>query len=142
MTSNSGVISERSKKPTLYLTVVLSAFNAWVLPAAMQEERGNQHVGEGGGRRGGSQTVSPTQLHNKQSVLARTAENRAGLLLPAAAAVCSCKKPHMEAHVTANSTLCWNSESTGAPTAGLTARRNQWPDENRNTHFTHMYTQL
>lgn len=111
----------------------------------MEEERGNQWgtgcVGEGGE---GGQMVSHTQLHRTVSTGLNSWEKSRS---PASSCCCVLlRKPHMEPHVTASdqqqSTLFWNWESTGGPTVGLTARRSQWHNENRNTHIMRTHTTL
>lgn len=114
--------------------------------ASCSERRERQSVSDWAcrGRGRGSQTVSPTQLHRTVSTGLEQlrAEQVSFLLLllcaPAKASHgAACDSQHQQQNI-----LCWNTESTWAPTAGKTTRRNQWQYDNRNMHFFHRQTTL
>lgn len=122
-------ISGRSEKPTL-LQTVQSAFNACVLPAAMKEKRQSVSDWACRGRRGGVR-----QSHPHSSELAWTAENRAGLLPPPAAAVCSCLTwSHMwQPTPTAEYTLLELGEHRRSSHCRADSQTQSVTEENRNT---------
>lgn len=86
-------------------TVVLSACNACVLPAAVEEGRGNQwvteHVGEGGEEGGVWGGVRQSHPHRTVSTGLNSWEQSRS---PSFCCCCCVllQKPHMEPHVTAN----------------------------------------
>lgn len=97
-----------------------------------------EHVGEGG--EGGSQTVSPTQNSQYWAEQLRTEQVSFLLLLllcaPAKASHgATCDSQHQQ-----QNTLCWNSESTGAPAAGLTTSCNHYQENVGHTLPPHALT--
>lgn len=100
----------------------------------MEEERGNQWACRGG--RGESDSLTHTLPQNSQYWPEQLWTEQVSFLLHAPAKAshgATCDRQHQQ-----QSTLCWDSASTGAPTAGLTARHNQLGRHKKGN--THMHT--